>query len=195
MRVGQNLPPRVTSNVQLGNVSPQGGGLRCQLLSSSSPSSARAGLAFLSGHLSAVRHCGRDAAGAHVRSHDLVPAGTPSMASARDGRGCQARMPQLLSTDWRRDVTPDGRPGHGYIVPRAMSALTLSSPCFVFDFNIHEEEHEHLLGIIRERTFQQKSMTNLCFPISFRALEISREIVILGVKMKNRTKASVGDKG
>lgn len=129
-----------------------------------------------------MHHCGRDAAGAHIRSHSVVPtlevAPTPG--------------PEL-STDRRRDVTTDGSPGHDNIVSCAMSALTLSFPCFVFDFNIHEEESQHLLAIIRDRTFQQKSMTNLCFPITFRTLEISRQIVILGVKMKNRTKTSVGE--
>lgn len=36
-------------------------------------------------------------------------------------------------------VTTDGIPGHDDIVSHAMSARALSSPRFVFDFNIHEE--------------------------------------------------------
>lgn len=160
--------------------------MSCQLpSSSSSPSSTHDGLSFLSGHLSAVHHCGRDAAGAHVQSHDLVPAGAPPPPT-REGPGCQARLPQLLSTDWLCDMTTDGIPGHNNIVPCATSALTLSSPCFVFDFNIHEEEHEHLLDIIRDGTLQQKLMTDLCFSVTFRALEISAQRVISGVKTKTQ---------
>lgn len=83
-------------------------------------------------------------------------------------------MPQLLCTDWFHDRTTDGSSGHD-IAPCATSALTLSSPSFIFNFNIHEEECEHWLDIITDGTFQQKSMRNLCFPVTFRTLAISRQ--------------------
>lgn len=114
-----------------------------------------------------------------------------SVAPAGWGHGCQVWMPQLLCTDWFHDVITDGSSGHD-TAPCATSALTLSSPSFIFDFNIHEEECEHWLDIIRDGMFQQKSMTKRCFPITFRALAISRQIEILGIKMKSRTKTSGG---